>query len=220
MILALCLGLAHAVDTAARPHTAATLAAGEGTVRLPTGRTHAAASDHDTLWITPFDLTIGGPRLGVEHGGELGALRWSLSPSVGVKTTLRRASARLETTLSTDLDAHQLSLQWGLDGRFLKQLSIDDDLRQSVRADRLQSHLLAIWDTRHARVKARLPLADRGQALSWGSASAAWVLTTRRVYLSAGVGLMVGHPYDQYTLGRYTWWFWQPYPDLDVAVRF
>ncbi len=40
------------------------------------------------------------------------------------------------------------------------------------------------------------------------------------MHLSAGAGILVGRPYDQYTLGTYAWWFWMPYPEPDLAVRF
>jgi len=29
----------------------------------------------------------------------------------------------------------------------------------------------------------------------------------------------MGRPYDCHTLGHYQWWFWMPYPEVDLAVR-
>lgn len=205
--------------TAARPHTAETLHAGEAVLRWPLGRSAVGLTDRTTAWIAPLDLSIGGPRLGLEHGGGRGQTGWSLAPSIGAKANLRRASLRLESTLSHRLGPHQLSAQWGLDLRALRRLSIDEAVEGSLGLDRLQSHLLFAWDTPHARLEARLPLRDRDRTLTWGSGSAAWVHTTQRTYLSAGLGLLVGRPSDQYTLGAYEWWFWLPYPEIDLAIR-
>jgi len=219
------LALALAADptdagTAVRSHTAETLPAGEAVVRWPAGRSAVGLGDTTDAWLTPFDLTIGGPRVGVERGGRLGATRWSVAPSVGAKTTLKRASLRLETNGSWDVGVHQLSGQLAVDVRFLRQLVVDEELSRDLSFDRVQAHVLGIWDTPHSRVKLRLPLADQGHGLTWGTVSAAWTHTTRRVHVAAGLGMLVGRPFDRYTLGHYAWWFWVPYPEVDLAVRF
>ncbi|MBX2803181.1 MAG: hypothetical protein KTR31_36210 [Myxococcales bacterium] len=205
--------------SAVRAHTAATLAAGETVLRWPGGRTMVGLTDATTVWGIPFDLTIGGPRLGTEHSVGIGYVRASLSPSVGLKSTGRRASLRLASTVSWELGEHTLSGQLGVDGRWMRQLAVDEALQRATSFDRLQAHLLGIWDTPHTRVKLRLPLRDQGKTLTWGSGSVAWTHTTRRVHMALGVGMMVGRPFDRYTLGDYAWWFWVPYPELDLALR-
>ena len=150
---------------------------------------------------------MGGPRLGFERGFALGAARWSLSPSLGSDPTFDRGSLRLESNTSWDVGVHQLTAQLGLDARFLRQLVLDDDRSRALSFDRLQLHLLGVWDSPHARVKLRLPLLDRGDVLDWGSASVAFTTTSRRVFLAAGAGILAGRPHDRYTLGDYRWWF-------------
>lgn len=219
MIAALLAGLALA---GVQPHTAETVPQGEVVVRLPTGPSAVGLTDRDELWIIPLDLGIGGPRLGLEHAwsGE----RWALSvrPSVGVKSTLRRWSLRVEPTLSWRSEHHLLSAELALDARLLDQVQLLEEGRQhELGLDRLQSHLLLTWDARSkVRTKLRLPVRDRGATLSWASGSVAWTHTREHLYLAAGLGMLVGRPRDQYTLGTYHWWFWLPWPEVDVAWRF
>lgn len=208
------------LDTSARSHTAETVKAGEWLVRAPIGRTMVGVSDRVSLFVAPFDLGIGGPRVGAEWGTARGGVHASLSPSVGVKTTLRRGSLRLEAALSADVGVHQLTARASVDGRWLRPLEIDDGgLDRPVTFDRVQTDLVGVWDTRWTRAEVRLPLLDQGRTLSWGTGAVQWTHTGRRAYVAAGIGLMVGRPYDQYTLGAYQWWFWQPYPKVDLAVR-
>lgn len=224
-MIALCCVAAMGADslggrgTSVRSSTAETPASGNAVVRWPLGRSELGLTDRDALWITPFDLGIGGPRVGWERGFALGDTRWSLSPSVGVDTSLARGSVRLESNTSWDLGAHQLTAQLGLDARVLRQLVLDDGQSRRLSTDRLQAHALGVWDSPHARVKLRLPLLDRGDALDWGSVSLAYTTTSRRSYVAAGLGLLAGRPNDRYTLGDYQWWFWLPYPELDLVVR-
>ncbi len=207
-------------DMQVRPHTAHTLDAGEVVIRWPMGRSLVGVGEHTSAWVTPFDLNIGGPRVGVEQGGELGATRWSLAPSLGIKSSLKRASLRLESTASWELDSHVFSVQLGVDARLLAQRTLGESPGRELSFDRVQSHLMGIWDTPHARVKLRLPISDHGRVLSWATVAASWMHTSKRVHLGLGLGMLVGRPYDRYTLGEYRWWFWVPYPEVDVALRF
>jgi hypothetical protein len=191
-------------------------------VRLPTGRSGVGLTDSDELWVVPFDLGIGGPRLGSEHGASFGPWLVSVRPSVGVRTTLRRASVRLEPAVSYRAGAVLLSAELALDARLVRQLELlPEGAAHRPAFDRWQSQLLLACDAgEHVRAKLRLPLRDRGTSLRWGSGSLAWVVTGRRVHAAAGVGMLVGRPRDQYTLDAYRWFFWLPYPELDLAVRF
>ncbi len=219
-MIALLLASALASDPGVLPHTAGTLPAGEAVARLPTGRSGVGLTDRTELWVVPFDLGIGGPRVGTEHGLVDGDWSLSLRPSVGVRTTGRRASLRLEPAVSRVVGSSALSAELGVDLRFLQQLQLETDgARKELGFDRLQSTLLLAWDHPHLRAKVRLPLRDRGETLRWGSGSVACVHRGERVQFSGGLGMLVGRPKDQFTLGTYAWWFWLPYPELDLVVR-
>jgi hypothetical protein len=204
------------------PDTAHTLTAGEAVVRLPTGRSAVGLSDQVELWIVPLDLGIGGPRLGMELGTSRSEFHLSVRPSVGLKHTLRRTSARVDGALSWTRGVHTLSATAGLDARFVHPtLLLPEGSTRQHAFDRLQAVAVVAWDVEgRFRARLRLPLRDRGHTLRYGSGSVGWVHTTGGLHVLLGAGLLVGRPVDQVTLGTYAWWFWQPYPEVDVALRF
>ena len=169
----------------------------------------------------PYDLGIGGPRLGLEvGGGHAEALSWSVRPSFGLKHTAKRASVRTEATVTYALGRHYLSAELGLDTRWMSTLALADGKQRSLALDRMQSQMVLTWDGfDRLRARVRLPVRDRGTTLRWASGSLAYTRTTRRLHTSIGIGMMVGKPRDQYTLGTYEWFFWMPYPELDLAIR-
>lgn len=197
--------------------TSAVLPAGEVEVRLPTGRSAVGLGGGRQVWLAPFDVGMGGPRLGLRQrvGG------FAFDGSFGVKHTLHRASVKLEGAHTWTLGDHEVSTAVGLDARFLRTTHVDAERTDTVRFDRLQATGTLTWVAWNRLVsRVRLPVLDRGKSLRYGSGSVAVRAERGRVRAQAGVGMMVGRPKDQWTLGTYHWWFWLPYPEVDVAVVF
>ncbi len=212
--------IAAAMASGVGAGTAETLPQGEVVIRLPTGRSAWGVTQHDELSLTPWDVGVGGPRLGWEHSERLGSLICSVRSSVAIKDTLRRGSFRVEPAVSMPVGDHLLSVEFAVDLRWTHRFSVADSSSHRLGVDRIQSQALVVWDAPKWRAKVRLPLRDRGHTMRWGSGSLAYTHRGEHLYVGAGVGMLVGKPVDIHTLGTYEWFFWQPFPQVDLALRF
>lgn len=141
-----------------------------------------------------------------------------------MRTTTRRASARLDTTASLAVRAHQVSVGLGQDLRLVGRLELGEERDTTWAYDRMQVPLTVVYDGTLGRTTLRtrvdLPLLDRNQVLGYGTGSVSALYDLGALELEAGAGLLVGRPRDQYTLGRYAYFLVVPYPKLDVWVVF
>ena len=205
----------------ALPYTAQTVDKGEVVVRQPLGVSSVGLSERSALEVTPFDLRIGGPRVGVEHAWSLGEqVALSLTPSVAVKSTAKRFSLAVSPTLSWTLGASVLSTSLMVDARLLRRREVGGSTRATLGFDRLEVPLTLVWDVPAGpgavRIEARVPLRERGASLHYGSASVSYVTAVGRLGVRAGAGVLLGSPRDQYLLGRYHYTFVLPYPRVDL----
>ena len=213
--------LALAFATPDLTHTAETLDAGAVVVRLPTGPSAVGLTDGTDLFVTPWDVGIGGPRVGVEQ-----AVMdfWSLRPSLGTKTTGKRTSVRLDSTVSTQVGKSQFSASIGADLRLLRRVELGTERTSEWSIDRIQIPLNGIWDwtanRSTIRTRVTLPLRDRGQTLTYGTGSVSYLHDFGKLHTETGVGLLLGRPRDAIALDTYDWFFTLPYPKLDMWMVF
>jgi len=201
--------------------TAETLDAGEAVIRLPTGRSSLGVSDRAEVWVVPFELVLGGTRVGLERqliDGD--GLSWSVSPSVAEKWSLYKTSLQLASALSWERSVHRVNLLAAAELRLLRQASFAEEVTHTLSVDRVHVPLTVSYD--HTRgdtvLRAQLmaPLLDEGEPLTFGVLSGAVIHRFGRFHLDAGAGLLVGRPSEHLFLGTYEHLLVAAYPRVDL----
>ncbi|MCB9780198.1 MAG: hypothetical protein H6742_16645 [Alphaproteobacteria bacterium] len=224
MIL-LCLWLwtmaAHAGSWAGMRNTADTLDPGEVVLRLPTGRSAVGLSPSTEVFLTPFDVVMGGTRLGVEQVVvERGAVAWSLSPSIAEKWSLGRTGLRLESVVTGTRGRTSASIVVAGDVNLLRQTTLGETASQRWTVDRVHVPVAVIvdhaWRDSVVRGTARVGLLDEGRAMTWGTVVGSFLHRFGGLHFEVGAGLFVGRPSEHTFLGTYEHLLVAPYPKLDL----
>lgn len=220
-MLLLLLATAQAGTWGGLRHTADTLAPGEAVIRLPTGRSAVAAGPSTEVFLTPFDLTVGGTRVGLEQGlGRWGPLSWSVAPSVAEKWSLGRTALRLESFLSWEQGADRLTLLVAPDLNLMRRTTLADEATARWSLDRTHVPVSLVfdhtWTDTVVRVAGKLGVYDEGEALSHGTLAASWIHRHGGLHVELGAGVLVGRPSEQTFLGTYDYLLVMAYPRLDL----
>ncbi|MCB9744814.1 MAG: hypothetical protein H6740_19640 [Alphaproteobacteria bacterium] len=205
--------------------TAHTLEPGAWVLRQPFGPSAVGLTPRLELQLTPFDLALGGPRVGLEIGAlERGAWAVSLTPSVGEKGSLGRTALRVELVTSTRWGAHGVSLSLRPELSALTQTRLDEGgASLHLDADRWLLPVTLTWDVQLSddsalRASARAWALDEGTVFSYGLTTASWLHQWGRLHSELGVGALVGRPSEHVFLGDYTHRLVVAYPKLDLWV--
>jgi len=201
--------------------TAEILEPREFVVRLPTGRSALGVGPSTEVFLTPFDMIVGGPRLGVEQAvGQWGPLSWSLAPSLAQKLSLRRTGLRLESFLSIEQGADRLSLVVAPDLNLMRRVTLSEEASSAWSLDRTHLPVSLVYDHQWTdtivRVAGKVGVIDEDRAFSHGTLSASWIQRLGRLHVELGAGVLVGRPSEQTFLGTYERLLVTAYPRLDL----
>ena len=204
--------------------TAETLDAGEAVVRLPTGRTSLGVTDRTELWLTPFDLLVGGTRVGIERRMlDVGDLSWSLTPSAAEQWTLQKTALQLDSTVSWTRGRHRVNLTGSVDLRLMRRAQLGEDVVHDWSVDRLMAPLTLAYDHTRGdtvlRGQLMVPVWDEGETANFGVLSGAVIHRFGRFHLDAGAGLLVGRPSEHLFLGTYEHLLVAAYPKVDLWLQ-
>lgn len=205
--------------------TAGTVGKGAWAVRTPLGRSSIGLTDSTDLVVQPFDIRIGGTRVGVEQTVfDRGAWTVSVLPSVGEKWSLGRTSLRADALASVGTQRIRGNLGIGVNTRLLRQTTLGAEATSDLGVERVDVPLTLSLDLLREdtvwRVQVRTPLHDEGRALNWASAQASWIHRFGRVYLDLGLGVLVGKPSEHVFLGEYLHPLVIGYPRMDLWFAF
>jgi hypothetical protein len=205
--------------------TAGTVGQGAWVVRTPLGRSSVGLGETTDLVVQPFDIRIGGTRVGVEQTVlDRGAWTVSVLPSIGEKWSLGRTSLRADVLASVEGARLRGNAGLGVNMRLLRQTTLSETATSTLGLERvdvpltLSLDLLAeetVW-----RVQLRTPLHDEGAALGWVGGQASWIHRFGRVYLDLGLGVLVGRPTEHVFLGEYLHPLVVGYPRMDLWFAF
>jgi hypothetical protein len=190
------------------PETAELPEEGQWVVALPTAPSTAGISERWALTATPFEMRVGGPRLGVEHAIPVGSWQLSVAPSLGVKVQGTQGLADLSLIAGKAWSKGRIDLSLRPSLRMDRQRAlgpsdVDSSFQQArphVPVGVAYTHL---WARHAVRVGGELMLWDEGQALSMAWGGVDWSRRWSHLQLSVGVHGMVGTPSEQLFLGSY-----------------
>ncbi|MEN0062158.1 MAG: hypothetical protein AAGA48_08385 [Myxococcota bacterium] len=205
--------------------TAGTLEAGEVVVRLPTGRSAVGLTSTTEAWVTPFDVGLGGTRIGLEQTlVERRAVGWSVTPSIGQKWSLGRTSLRLSSTLSLTQPSSRINLTVAPELGILRETILDQTSSQRLELSRFHLPVEVaydhLWDRALVRGAVRVWTLDEGEPLTYGTATASWIHQWGRLFTEVGAGLLIGRPSEHHFLGRYQTTLVLGFPRVDMWLQF
>lgn len=204
--------------------TAGTLSAGEVVVRVPTGTSAVGLTDTTEIQVTPYELWIGGTRIGIEQTLlQTDRLALSLAPSLAEKWTLRRTAAELSVLVSLTGDRSRLTAALSGRLRLLRQATLGESTTHTLSFDRAHVPAALTYDHLFADslIRTRLTVAvlDEGAPLTHGVLSTGYIRRFGRVHVDLGVGVLLGTPSEHTFLGTYTHRLLAAYPRADFWIQ-
>ena len=210
--------------------TAGTGEAGTVALRLPVAASSWSITDRTELQLTPFELPVWGPRLAVEQV-VLNDGPWtvSLRPAVGASQGL--LSLRAEALAAWTGAHHRFGATTAADTRLLRQTVLAEERSHSWSLQRIDVPLVLHWDWMPGgpdgdgllRSRVRTLIHDEGELFTYATLIESWTQRLGkhdRVFLEAGLAMLVGKPSEHVFLGRYLTTLLVPYPRMDLWVQF
>lgn len=193
---------------------------GQVVLALPTAQSSVGLGAHSALVLVPFEMRVGGPRLGVEAGMEAGDWQLAVLPSLGVKVQGTQGLGELGLSAGRGVGAGRidLSLSPSLRVDLQHRLGTEDSRQfQQGRAHLPVSVAYTHLWTRHAlRLRGTWMLYDEGRLSTFGTLGVDGMRRWEHLQVSVGVHGLVGTPSEQLFLGRYEHTLVAAYPKLGL----